>query len=78
LKCDGMSSSAKTGAGYVCACLKVTHADLLAVVARHEVRTLKDLCRYTGAGDGCMACHRRLRGYLDVAADGNQPICSVR
>jgi bacterioferritin-associated ferredoxin len=32
------------------------------------VRTLGDLKRETGAGDGCMACHRLLRRYLEEHA----------
>jgi bacterioferritin-associated ferredoxin len=74
LECDGVSVSPNTRDGYVCACLKVTHADLLAALACHEVRTVKDLCRYTGAGDGCMACHPRLRCYVEVAADAGSPV----
>jgi bacterioferritin-associated ferredoxin len=65
---EGATTSLNSTDNYVCACLKVTHADLLAAVTRHEVRTFKDLCRYTGAGDGCMACHRRLRSYVGVEA----------
>jgi len=69
LECNGLYVSLNTRHGYVCACLKVTHADLLAAMARDDVRTLNDLCRYTGAGDGCMACHPRLRCYVEIAAD---------
>lgn len=67
MECDVLSVSLNMSDGYVCACIKVTHADLLSAMARHDVRTLKDLCRYTGAGDGCMACRPRLRRYVNAA-----------
>jgi bacterioferritin-associated ferredoxin len=66
MECHGSIESLNITDSYICSCIKVTHADLLAAVARHEIRTLKDLCRYTGAGDACMACHRRLRRYVGV------------
>jgi bacterioferritin-associated ferredoxin len=49
---------------YVCHCLQVTDAVLREAFASRDIRTLKDLRRHTGAGDGCMACHARLTGYL--------------
>lgn len=76
MECDGSSVSLNTSDGYVCACLNVTHADLLAAMARHDVRTLEDLCRYTGAGDGCMACRPRLPRYLNAAAHADS--CGAR
>jgi bacterioferritin-associated ferredoxin len=33
-------------------------------MACQAFRSLADLRRQTGAGDGCMACHRRLQRYL--------------
>jgi bacterioferritin-associated ferredoxin len=82
---DGLSSCAGACEVYVCACLRLTHADLLAAIACLDIRTLQDLRRGTGAGGGCMACPRRLRGYLEAATsvasdphDSAYPICSVR
>jgi bacterioferritin-associated ferredoxin len=67
---------------YVCACMRLTHADLIEAVAAGTIQTLADLRRQTGAGDGCMACHRRLACYLSPAPHEPgvrvQPICSVR
>jgi bacterioferritin-associated ferredoxin len=54
--------------GYACPCMKVTHAEVAEALACPSVRTLNDLRCRTGAGDGCMACHRRLRCYLEHAA----------
>lgn len=65
----------------VCACLRVTAAELTEALATREIRTLKDLRCQTGAGDGCMACHRLLRRYLEQHAYSSsslEPICSDR
>jgi NAD(P)H-nitrite reductase large subunit len=71
----------------VCECLRVTAGEVLDALATGAVRTLKDLKHETGAGDGCMVCHRVLRKYLERHADysasssSSSPaaaICSVR
>src|SRR5262245_33436469 len=53
----------------VCHCLQVTQGELMAALATRRIRTLKDIKRETGAGDGCMVCHRRLRRYLEQYSD---------
>jgi NAD(P)H-nitrite reductase large subunit len=53
----------------ICNCLKVTAGTVIEALGSGCVRTLGDLKRETGAGDGCMACHRALRRYLDQNAD---------
>jgi bacterioferritin-associated ferredoxin len=45
--------------------LNVTEEAILAAVAAFDLATLKQLREHTGAGDGCTACHKRLRGYLE-------------
>jgi bacterioferritin-associated ferredoxin len=62
--CDGLPSL-NPGETYVCACLKLTQADLVRAIQCLGIRTLKDLRNQTGAGDGCMACQRRLRCYVE-------------
>lgn len=65
--------------GYVCACLRITERDLLGTLARPGIRTLRDLRRTIGAGDGCTACHPVLQRYLDARAQPScPPICSAR
>ena len=49
----------------VCHCLQVTEDVLLHALDTMNLVSVKDICRHTGAGDGCTACHRRLRKYLD-------------
>ncbi|WP_165227780.1 (2Fe-2S)-binding protein [Aquisphaera insulae] len=53
----------------VCNCLQVTAAELMDAFASREIRTIKDIKRATGAGDGCMVCHRLLRKYLEQYSD---------
>lgn len=53
-------------ARYVCACLKITECELLSTLASANIRTIRDLRRTIGAGDGCTACHRTLQRYLDA------------
>ena len=65
--------------GYVCACLRITERDLLVTLSRPGIRTLRDLRRTIGAGDGCTACHPVLQRYLDARAQPScPPICSAR
>jgi bacterioferritin-associated ferredoxin len=56
---------ADCGLRYICHCLRVTEAVLAEAFATHDIQTLKDIRRHTGAGDGCMSCHRRLQTYLE-------------
>lgn len=52
---------------YVCRCLRVTEDVIVRALETEDIRTLKDMRRYTGAGDGCMGCHKRLAAYLERA-----------
>jgi NAD(P)H-nitrite reductase large subunit len=66
----------------VCRCLGVTEADLRKALITFDLRTLADIRRHTGAGDGCRACHPRLSLYLlehaHSESSASEPICSVR
>ncbi len=65
--------------GYVCSCLQITERHLLDALSRAPVRSLRDLRRTLGAGDGCTACHDVLRQYLDGSDQPScPPICSAR
>ena len=65
---------------YVCPCLKITEEVLLEAIATSEITCLDDIRQRTGAGDGCTACHSRLKRYLDliVQPSSSEPICSLR
>jgi len=52
----------------VCQCLQITEGQLVAALRSLDLRTLKDLRRATGAGDGCTCCHELLRHYLEQHA----------
>ena len=64
---------------FVCACLQITERELLGTLSHPDVRTLRDLRRAIGAGDGCTACHPALQRYLDAGRQPScPPICSAR
>ncbi len=63
----------------VCRCLQVSEDQVLEALATRDIRTVKDIRRHTGAGDGCTACHQRLAEYLRSAGySASAPICSAR
>jgi bacterioferritin-associated ferredoxin len=57
--CEGCSGRV------VCHCLQITEDVIRAAARTFELRTIKDVRQHTGAGDGCTACHRRLRQLLE-------------
>ena len=61
------SRPAPRASGFVCDCLEVTECALLETLSSPHIRTLRDVRRAIGAGDGCTACHDLLRQYLDAA-----------
>lgn len=48
----------------VCRCLNVTEDEIVSSITTHELRTIRELRRHTGAGDGCTCCHEALKEYL--------------
>jgi bacterioferritin-associated ferredoxin len=48
----------------VCRCLQVTEEQVVFAITTLEVRNLRELRQTTGAGDGCTACHRKLKALL--------------
>ena len=64
----------------VCGCLQVTELELVEALSTEEIRDLQDVRRRTGAGSGCMACHRLIKKYLERRryACPSSPICSDR
>jgi bacterioferritin-associated ferredoxin len=63
---------------FVCHCLQVTEQALRFALTTLDLRTLRDIREKTGAGDGCTACHHRLKRFLDEFSYSPEPICSVR
>ena len=64
----------------VCHCLRVTEDAVVAAVTRLGLKTVKEICDYTGAGDGCTACRKALRRYVEQTdySSSASPICSVK
>jgi len=66
--CPAHSSDCSTcPARVVCHCLQVTEEVLLEAVATFSLQTVKEVRQHTGAGDGCTACHRKIRQLLEQA-----------
>jgi bacterioferritin-associated ferredoxin len=58
----------------VCHCLEVSESTISDAVAICGLATIREICRETGAGSGCTACHAKLKELLRKA---NQvtPVC---
>ena len=52
----------------LCRCLRVTEGEVITSIRALNLRTLKEVRDRTGAGDGCMCCHKALRKCLDQHA----------
>ncbi|MBI3465307.1 MAG: (2Fe-2S)-binding protein [Planctomycetes bacterium] len=64
----------------VCRCLHVTAAALIEALESRPISTLQEVIHCTGAGDGCTACHRVIREYLQRRSYSSSPspICSCK
>ncbi|MSQ94522.1 MAG: (2Fe-2S)-binding protein [Gemmataceae bacterium] len=49
----------------VCRCLQVTETQVVRMIERLELRSVRDLSKYTGAGEGCTCCHAKLQEYIE-------------
>ena len=50
----------------VCRCLQVTEDEVVTMIAALGLRTVHEVQRVTGAGDGCTCCHEEIRKQLQV------------
>jgi bacterioferritin-associated ferredoxin len=66
------------GGPVVCRCLGITEDALIRAVTTLGLRTVNEVRRQTGAGDGCNACHRKIQIYLDSYSSSSLEICSAR
>jgi bacterioferritin-associated ferredoxin len=57
--CDGCPDK------IVCRCLQVTEAQVVRMITRLELRTVYDVRRFTGAGEGCTCCHAKIQEYIE-------------
>jgi NAD(P)H-nitrite reductase large subunit len=49
----------------VCRCLRITETQVVRMIERLELRTVRDVRKYTGAGEGCTCCHELIECYLE-------------
>jgi NAD(P)H-nitrite reductase large subunit len=63
----------------VCRCLQVTADEVVEAIEQHDLQSVREVVRCTGAGSGCNACHRLIRQYLAqqraVAVAGQLATC---
>ena len=50
----------------ICHCLKVTQAEVESAIVSSDEPSLRCVMRMTGAGTGCTACHRAIRGLIQA------------
>jgi bacterioferritin-associated ferredoxin len=67
--CNGPERCADCPQRLVCRCLGITEAVLRKALLTFDLRTVQDIRRHTGAGDGCTACHGLLRRFLEGPAE---------
>ena len=48
----------------VCRCLNVTESEIVHAIQRHELQSIREVRRHTGAGEGCTCCHEQLKEYI--------------
>ena len=48
----------------ICRCLDITEGEIVSAITSHDLSSLRDLRRQTGAGEGCTCCHETLKEYL--------------
>ena len=56
--CDGCPAK------IVCRCLNVTEEQVVNLITQFNLRSIRDIRKHTGAGDGCTCCHQELTEYL--------------
>ena len=69
-----MHSDADCSETVVCHCLGVSESTIADAVAICGLTTVREVCRETGAGGGCTACHARLRELLKKSSQ-SVPVC---
>ena len=63
----------------VCKCLKIVEETVISAIRLHGARSVCELKAITGAGDGCMCCHKELKSYLRIYASSSSPsMCWAR
>ena len=58
----------------VCHCLEVSESTVSDAIAVCGLSSVREICRETGAGSGCTACHARLKQLLRKT-NQSAPVC---
>ena len=58
----------------VCHCLEVSESTVADAIAICGLSSVREVCRETGAGAGCTACHTRLKELLRKTNQA-MPVC---
>ncbi|HEY2251042.1 MAG TPA: (2Fe-2S)-binding protein [Planctomycetaceae bacterium] len=58
----------------VCHCLEISESTVADAIAVCGLSTVREICRETGAGSGCTACHSRLKALLHKT-NQTAPVC---
>jgi NAD(P)H-nitrite reductase large subunit len=58
----------------VCRCLEISETTVADAIAVCGLSTVREICRETGAGGGCTACHARLKELLRKTSQST-PVC---
>jgi NAD(P)H-nitrite reductase large subunit len=61
---DRTHSAADCSETIICHCLEVSESTVADAVAICGLLSIKEVCRETGAGSGCTACHARIKELL--------------
>jgi assimilatory nitrate reductase electron transfer subunit len=56
----------------VCRCLKVTEEAISNAIVELGLRSVKDVRKATGAGDGCTCCHDSIRELIVLHVESRQ------
>lgn len=67
-------TSADCSETIVCRCLQVSESTIQDAIAIGGLTSVKQVCRETGAGGGCTACHARIREMLRRSRE-TAPVC---
>jgi NifU-like protein len=58
----------------VCHCLEISESTVADAIAVCGLSSVREICRETGAGGGCTACHARLKALLHKT-NQTTPVC---
>lgn len=61
----------------LCRCFRVTETEVTVAIQAHGAQEVEDVMRHTGAGEGCRACHCRIKRLLAGQSADCTRICQT-